>query len=97
VKIAPSTPSISMEKGVDSSMCVILLLSENVFEDVNVVGALRYVRDVVNTRKQRIPVILVQEGSSTNENLFKSVTSSSSSGKMIRIFGRCSAILRQQS
>jgi hypothetical protein len=47
VKIAATKP---MEKGIDSAMCVVLVLVEKVFDDPNVLAALRYVRENVNGR-----------------------------------------------
>jgi hypothetical protein len=54
VTIARSKP---MEEGVDSAMCIVLLLDENIFLDPLVLATLRYIG---MTKKERIGVILVQ-------------------------------------
>jgi hypothetical protein len=57
VKIAPLEP---MKSGIDSAMCLLLLLVEKVFLDSKVQAVLRYVRSIKDPKK-RIPIVLIQD------------------------------------
>ena len=50
--------SASIQSGIDSAKCVVLILAENIFNDESVLSAIRYIHD----KRSKIPVILVQGG-----------------------------------
>ena len=50
--------SASIQSGIDSAKCVVLILAENIFNDESVLTAIRY----IHGKRSKIPVILVQEG-----------------------------------